>query len=166
MYIPEDDKRPLFTLTIREFTGILKGIIKEEVEVFSNKTQNGKIDQTEEQDIVGIDKACVIAGIVKSTMYTKVSLKHVPCLTRGKPLRFSKKHLEMGLDLEAHLILHLKKYQKRKPKRIIIYQMRRNHFLKKKVMKNIFEFVFLKKLWAGTDEVFLCISHPMRIRHA
>ncbi len=48
-------------------------------------------------DICDINEACKVTKLAKATIYSKTSLGQIPCLSKGKPLLFSKKHLEMWI---------------------------------------------------------------------
>jgi excisionase family DNA binding protein len=91
------DNRPLFTLTIEEFSELIKSIIAEEVQKLTNQIQDPNRDTKNNGDICLIEQACQITGLKKSTIYSKLSKKQIPSLTRRKPLLFSKKQLQMWI---------------------------------------------------------------------
>jgi hypothetical protein len=92
------DDQPLFTLTIRQFSELTKKIIAEEVKQFSSQIQDLHISSGNKGDVCFIQDACEITGLKKSTIYSKLSKKQMPSLSRRKPLTFSKKQLEMWID--------------------------------------------------------------------
>lgn len=97
MYLMDDDNKPLFTLTVAQYSSILRKVIAEEVERIFSVCHEGINNNNQETDICVIDQVIEITKLAKSTLYSKVSKKHIPCLSRGKPLLFSRDHLEMWL---------------------------------------------------------------------
>ena len=97
MYLTDDENKPLFTLSVAQYSRILRKIIAEEVESILRVCQKETNNNNQEADICDIDQVIKITKLAKSTLYSKVSKKHIPCLIRGKPLMFSKDHLEMWL---------------------------------------------------------------------
>ena len=98
MYDMDDENKPLFTLTIAQYSKILRKVIGEEVDRILMERQEETNNQNQETDICDIVQASEITRLVKSTLYSKVSKKQIPCLSRGKPLLFSRDHLEMWLQ--------------------------------------------------------------------
>ena len=97
MYSMDDNNKPLFTLTVAQYSRIMRKIIAEEVERILRVCQEETNKNNQETDICDIDQVIEITKLAKSTLYSKVSKKHIPCLSRGKPLLFSRDHLEMWL---------------------------------------------------------------------
>jgi len=86
-----DQLKPLYALTVEEFTELNRGIIKREVQEALNN--QGQSRPNADRDIIFIDEACELTGYSKPTMYSKISRYEIPVLSRGKPLTFSKKIL-------------------------------------------------------------------------
>ncbi|KZS39734.1 hypothetical protein AWE51_08770 [Aquimarina aggregata] len=86
-----DQLKPLYALTVEEFTDLNRRIVKREVqELLGIQGQSRpKVDR----DIIFINEACELTGYSKPTMYSKISKYEIPVLSRGKPLTFSKKVL-------------------------------------------------------------------------
>jgi hypothetical protein len=97
MYLTDDDNKPLFTLSVAQYSRILRKIFAEEVERIVRVCLEEKNKNNQETDICNIDQVIEITKLAKSTLYSKVSKKHIPCLSRGKPLLFSRDHLHMWL---------------------------------------------------------------------
>ncbi len=93
---PEDN--PLFTLTIRQFKTLTRSIVAEEVNKLVNKCQGLDNELRSNSDTCFIDQACQVTGLKKPTIYSKLSSKQIPSLSRGKPLIFSIKHLQMWIE--------------------------------------------------------------------
>ncbi len=51
-----------------------------------------------DSDTIGINEAAIFLNYTKSTIYTKVSKKELPCFKRGKSLFFSKSQLTAYLQ--------------------------------------------------------------------
>lgn len=87
-----DVLKPLYTLTIEEYTELNRRIIRQQLqELLTNQEQ--LVVQRSNRDIIFIDEACQLTGYSKPTMYSKISKYEIPVLSRGKPLTFSKKVL-------------------------------------------------------------------------
>lgn len=97
MYSMDDDNRPLFTLTVAQYSRIVKKIFVEEFDKLIKERQEEANKNTQETNICDIDQAMKITRLAKSTLYSKVSKKYIPCLSHGKPLLFQRDHLEMWL---------------------------------------------------------------------
>ena len=93
----DDDNKPLFTLTVGEYSKLLRKIIAEEITIRVKECQNGTNNNNQGTGVYDINQAMDITRLAKSTLYSKVSKKHIPCLSRGKPLLFSRDHLEIWL---------------------------------------------------------------------
>jgi excisionase family DNA binding protein len=91
------DDNPLFALTIGEFSELAKRIIAEEVQKLADQIHDPNRDTKNDGDIGLIEQACQITGLKKSTIYSKLSKKQMPSLSRRKPLLFSKKQLQMWI---------------------------------------------------------------------
>ena len=94
----EPEKNPLFTLTIGQFKTLTRKIIADEVSKLVNQCQGMDNELKNDSDTCFIDQACQITGLKKPTIYSKLSLKQIPSLSRGKPLIFSIKHLQMWIE--------------------------------------------------------------------
>ena len=84
-------------MTVGQYSKLLRKIVAEEVVMILRECQEETNKNNQETDICVIDQAIEITRLAKSTLYSKVSKNHIPCLSRGKPLLFSKTHLEMWL---------------------------------------------------------------------
>ncbi len=93
----EPEENPLFTLTIGQFKELTRSIVYEEVNKIVNQCQGVNNNFKNDSDTCFIDQACQITGLKKPTIYSKLSSKQIPCLSRGKPLIFSIKHLQMWI---------------------------------------------------------------------
>lgn len=91
------DEKPLFTLTVRQFSELTKSIVAEEIKKVLDRLQESENNSKSDCDICDIDKTCKITGLKRSSLYSKISLKQIPCLSRRRPLLFSQKHLEMWI---------------------------------------------------------------------
>ena len=94
----DNEDKPLFPLTIAQYSKILRAIIGEEVDRILMERQEETNNQNQETDICDIVQASEITRLVKSTLYSKVSKRQIPSLSRGIPLLFSRDHLEMWLQ--------------------------------------------------------------------
>ena len=93
-----DENEPLFTLTIAQYSKLLRELFSEEVDRILMERRVETNNQNQETDICDIVQASETTRLVKSTLYSKVSKRQIPCLSRGKPLLFSRDHLEMWLQ--------------------------------------------------------------------
>jgi hypothetical protein len=100
MYLLDENKKPLFTLTVAEYKKILRKIVAEEIERILRELHEETDKNNKETDICDIEQAINITRLARPTLYSKVSKKHIPCLSRGKPLLFLKDHLEMWLKAD------------------------------------------------------------------
>ena len=91
------DNKPLFTMTVTQFKELTKSLIAEEVEKLRAEIQDTNTTSSNENDICRIDEVCQITGLKKSTIYSKLSKRQMPSLTRRKPLLFSKKQLQLWI---------------------------------------------------------------------
>ena len=55
-------------------------------------------DHKSENDIIKISRVKDLTGYALPTIYAKVSRNEIPCLGRGRPLLFSKKHIHSWLQ--------------------------------------------------------------------
>ena len=94
----EPEENPLFTLTIKQFKTLVRSIVSEEVNKVVNQCQGVNNESKNNTDTCFIDLACQITGLKKPTIYSKLSSKQIPSLSRGKPLIFSIKHLQMWIE--------------------------------------------------------------------
>ena len=94
----EPEENPLFTLTIKQFKTLVRIIVSEEVNKVVNQCQGVNNESKNNSDTCFIDQACQITGLKKPTIYSKLSTKQIPSLSRGKPLIFSMKHLQMWIE--------------------------------------------------------------------
>lgn len=85
----QQDKRPLFTLTVEEYKELNKTIQIDRSYLIQAPEPTNK----EQRDIVFIDEARVITGYKLSTIYSKVSRREIPVLSTGRPLTFSREEL-------------------------------------------------------------------------
>ncbi len=86
-----NELKPLYALTVEEFTELNRQIVKREVQ--DALLHQGQSKPRADQDIIFMDEACELVGYTKPTMYSKISRYEIPVLSRGKPLTFSKKAL-------------------------------------------------------------------------
>lgn len=86
-----NDKRPIYALTVDEFSALLRGLIQKEVidvlEVNASKANK------QESDIISIQGAMEVTGYKKPTIYAKVHRYEIPVMSRHKPLMFSREEL-------------------------------------------------------------------------
>ena len=87
----------LFNLTVQQFLELIKRIVKREIEIQLQNMEDNKGVVGNPSAICGIEMACEITRLSKATVYSKVSLRQIPCLSRGKPLLFSRSHLELWI---------------------------------------------------------------------
>ncbi len=86
-----NQEKPLYTLTVEEFTTLNRQIVQQELQ--DAILHQGMSKPESDRDIIFIDDACELVGYSKPTMYSKISRYEIPVLSRGKPLTFSKKAL-------------------------------------------------------------------------
>ena len=94
----EPEENPLFTLTVRQFKKLTRSIIAEEVDKLVIQCQGVNNKLQNDSDTCFIEQACQITGLKKPTIYSKLSSKKIPSLSRGKPLIFSAKQLQMWIE--------------------------------------------------------------------
>jgi len=84
----QQDKRPLFTLTVEEYIELNRSLYNE-----IPKENTLKNEIKEEQDIIYLEEATALTGYTNNTVYTKVSRREIPVVSSGRPLTFSRKQL-------------------------------------------------------------------------
>ncbi|OYU84277.1 MAG: hypothetical protein CFE24_07265 [Flavobacterium sp. BFFFF2] len=82
-----DSSPPLYTLTVNEFSELIRNQFK------SIQIPNNKNDTVYEIDNVDINWVSENLKIPIATIRTKVSRMEMPCKKRGKPMGFSKKQI-------------------------------------------------------------------------
>lgn len=100
MYLPEEDNRLIFNLTIKQFSELIKRIVRQEIEIQLKNRGNSTDVNVIQPEICEIEIACEITHLSKATIYSKVSLGHIPYISRKKPLLFSKEHLRKWLEAD------------------------------------------------------------------
>jgi len=100
MNLHEEDNRFLFNLTVRQFSELIKRIIKQEIELQLQNMESDKGANANQLDICGIETACEITHLSKATIYTKVSLGQILYISRRKPLLFSREQLRKWLEAD------------------------------------------------------------------
>ncbi len=106
--------KPLFNLTVGELLDLIAEQNKEIIQQ-SYKNQNLDFYISKDQpdvDITNINWVCKISGFSKPTIYTKTSKGWIPCLSRGKPLLFSKNQIIMWIKANRPQTNDLKEIQK------------------------------------------------------
>ena len=84
----QQDKRPLFTLTVQEYMELNRSLYNE------RPIQHTATNVVEEKlDIIYLEEAKVLTGYTANTIYTKVSRKEIPVVSSGRPLTFSRMQL-------------------------------------------------------------------------
>ncbi len=99
----QNTEKYLFHLTEKEFTILLKAVIKDELpkiikaeflDLLRDELDEIKhIKRIPERDSISAAEASTLTGLRIKTIYTKVSRMEMPVLTRGRPLMFSHKGL-------------------------------------------------------------------------
>jgi len=84
----EQNKRPLFSLTVEEFIELNKSINLDQIRYHVPE----KIEAPK-SDIIYADEVSVIANYTKSTLYSKVNRGEIPYVSGGRPLTFSRKEI-------------------------------------------------------------------------
>ena len=100
----QQDKRPLFSLTVKEFVELNKTInldnkylIQEPVKIEISKP-----------DIIYAVEAAEICNYTKSTLYSKVNRGEIPSVSEGKPLTFSRNQLLEWMQLGRPSVTEMK----------------------------------------------------------
>jgi excisionase family DNA binding protein len=88
----------LFHLTAGEYKSLLKNTLEELLpqmirEQLDLKEEIQKFEPRSEKDTISLIEAAELTGLKKESIYSKVSRLEMPCLMRGRPLRFSRKEL-------------------------------------------------------------------------
>ncbi len=81
--------QPLYSLTIGEYLELNQQMMSDMFHLYQGKFKESKIDL----DRIFIEEAMEITGYKKATIYSKLSKNEIPCISRRKPLTFSRKRL-------------------------------------------------------------------------
>ena len=111
-----DLSKPLYSLTVGEYTELHKKVFSEEAEKIIQNTEQHHLSQKENSDVIFMDEVMQLTGYKKATLYSKVCRYEIPVLSRRKPLTFSKQAILDWLndgkpsliDQEANNYLHQK----------------------------------------------------------
>jgi len=90
----QQDKRPLFTLTVEEFMELNKTIIVDDRYLRPEPKKN----EVEKPEIIYSEEAALITNYTKSTLYSKVNRGEIPYISGGKPLTFSRSQLSQWMQ--------------------------------------------------------------------
>jgi predicted DNA-binding transcriptional regulator AlpA len=88
MKTTKDQKRQLLSLSLEEFTELLRKLI---TDLRLPKTDK---PQDKVSDFIYLDEVMEITGYTQKTVYTKVSKNQMPVISRRRPLTFSRKELQ------------------------------------------------------------------------
>ena len=81
------NERPLFSLTIAEFTELNRKIIEEHSEKINGAQQSNSHSSTE-KEILTIEDVCEITGYRKQTIYGKISSGTIPVIPKKPGQKF------------------------------------------------------------------------------
>jgi predicted DNA-binding transcriptional regulator AlpA len=87
--IMQEDKRPLYTLTVEEFKELSKTIAVDN----SYLLRPVEIKQQPKSDIIYLSEMMELTGYKESTVYSKVCRKEIPVISNGRPLAFSREEI-------------------------------------------------------------------------
>ena len=87
MKTTKDQKRQLLSLSLEEFTELLRKL--------TTDLRLPKTDKLQDKvsDFIYLDEVMEITGYTQKTVYTKVSKNQMPVISRRRPLTFSRKEL-------------------------------------------------------------------------
>jgi excisionase family DNA binding protein len=113
----------LFHLTAAEYKSLLKNTLEELLpqmirEQLDLKEEIPKFEPRSEKDAISLIEAAELTGLKKESIYSKVSRLEMPCLMRGRPLRFSRKELMEWMRNGKPTVTEMNyiKYKKRRGK--------------------------------------------------
>jgi len=89
---PEKLSEPMFNQSVGEFLDIQNEFLDKKFEHFQNLLIDNKNTKAED-DIVRKEYVMETCNYTKDSVYSKVSRKEIPTISRGKPLLFSKKQI-------------------------------------------------------------------------
>lgn len=94
-------EKPLWHFTMEDFLTIQKKELEASFKkMFADAVNEIKLDQqTPQEDSIGLEEAEKLTGLKKKSIYTKVSRLEMPCITRGRPLMFSRAELQLWMKL-------------------------------------------------------------------
>lgn len=87
----KDNHKPLYSLSIKEFAELTQKLNTKIIKDHFENLKTSFFQQSENTDICQIKGVMKLTGMAKATIYSKISRKEMPCISRGKPLLFSKK---------------------------------------------------------------------------
>jgi predicted DNA-binding transcriptional regulator AlpA len=85
----QEDKRPLYTLTVEEFRALSKTIAVDN----SYLLRPVEIKQQPKSDVIYLSEMMGLTGYKESTVYSKVCRKEIPVISNGRPLAFSREEI-------------------------------------------------------------------------
>ena len=87
MKTTKDQKRQLLSLSLEEFTELLRKL--------TTDLRLPKTDKPQDKvsDFIYLDEVMEITAHTRKTVYSKVSTNQMPVISRGRPLTFSRKKL-------------------------------------------------------------------------
>lgn len=87
----KDNQKPLYSLSIKEFAELTQKLNTKIIKDILENLKTSFSQQSENIDICQIEGVMKLTGMAKATIYSKISRKEIPYISRGKPLLFSKK---------------------------------------------------------------------------
>lgn len=114
----DQNSKPLYALTIGEFTKLVREIVSDEmIKVLEEHVESA--GQGKDHDVIFLDDVVNLTGYQKATIYTKVSRYEIPVRSRNRPLTFSREKIEEWLEngkpsvIEKEADEYLRKQQKK-----------------------------------------------------
>lgn len=90
--------KPIWTLTIAEFLDVQRtGLQASLKELISGAVTTVKEEAIPKTDTLGVEEAALLTGYNPKTLYSKVCRRQMPTVSRGRPLIFSRKELQIWL---------------------------------------------------------------------
>lgn len=94
--------KPIWHFTMQEFLNIQKRELENSMqEMFTKAVNEIKSEQQApiQEDTINLSEASKVTGLREKSIYSKVSRLELPCITRGRPLMFSRTELKLWMKL-------------------------------------------------------------------
>jgi predicted DNA-binding transcriptional regulator AlpA len=94
--------KPIWHFTLQEFLNIQKKELEGSMqEMFTKAVNEIKSEQQAQpqEDTINLEEASKVTGLREKSIYSKVSRLELPCITRGRPLMFSRTELKLWMKL-------------------------------------------------------------------
>ncbi len=94
-----DGEKAFCTLTVNEISTLFSRILDIKLYKFESLLERSETRVDKDNDYIDCKEVARMTGYKVSTVYSKVSRREIPALSRNKPLTFSRKGINNWLEL-------------------------------------------------------------------